>query len=677
MKYQAVLLVLFFSISSYAQVNCKKWPKYNTSLRSKGKPLHNYQVQDQDGLGTCYANTLSTMLFSHIGKQISAHHIAAANGMQKQDIEYFDEKRAKGQILADGKYKNIEESGEICKSFEAIQDRISMCSRHDVYYETLLKDPGHKQKQLHNALAKLYDNADELKSLSKEQVLKLVKSLKELKQSNTTKENNYIIYDMCKLDLENLLENSTPIFSSQKDCFFDFLQSSCINLDDEIKSLKVKKESLLKSKRFSKEIEIITKRIQKLESRLNSLGEVKQIDSQSKTCNLQPSVANAHVKYLKDVYDHFNSSGVAKRLGSTTSSNARDYYIDGKMSIPINNFLNSFQKLEDDDSWPGEMFLKNGTKLSENELKSLFAGDINNIIPDLCTNSESILSSGDFYQTQLAKDGFCFSDNTTQGIIQLIGAMGLSDDSNNTLNQLNAIISGLDKTYDDYLMGIISPNCRKSGREISNSEYANLKCKDEDLFIATTSQLKTFWKELSKQEQIEMIKQYTKKFRKDLNPENVGNDLMSMDTTHNSEIFKLLLKEEKRFLSKSFYLKSPKELQRKMKSEQKRMNKIVSSKLRKGKSIGLAICSKVLLKKSSFEDSTNCDGNALPGKQGPHAVNIIGQRCGPNGVIEYQIQNSWGQGCSSSIYECSPNDGTLWIPEDQLVQNSLRISIID
>ena len=123
--------------------------------------------------------------------------------------------------------------------------------------------------------------------------------------------------------------------------------------------------------------------------------------------------------------------------------------------------------------------------------------------------------------------------------------------------------------------------------------------------------------------------------------------------------------------------------QKQLTKAKKALNKKVDKHLRKNKTpLALSICT------GFFKDQTAnsnfgeiCDKTK---RHGNHGVLIIGSRC-RNNKIEYQIQNSWGNSCSpyippgesESIYDCNPNEGNLWVPEDILVPNTYHVDVLE
>ncbi len=59
-----------------------------------------------------------------------------------------------------------------------------------------------------------------------------------------------------------------------------------------------------------------------------------------------------------------------------------------------------------------------------------------------------------------------------------------------------------------------------------------------------------------------------------------------------------------------------------------------------------------------------------------HAVTIIGSRC-QNGIQEFLVQNSWGNGCFySDKYECT-HKGGFWAPANSIIPNVIRLQTLE
>lgn len=651
-----LLLVLALPSYAIAKLNCNKSKGYSLSLRSPGKSLHHTPVSDQDGLGTCFANSLSTMLYTHIGKSVSVHHIAAASGLEKQQISYWDSKRAQTQLGDD----NIEEYGDVCQTFNAMKERIYMCAKEDVPIESVLRDSGWMQKSLHNALSILYDNSTELKQLNKDQVKEVLDTIASTNEYfNQTKE-NFSDSEMCNDYFVNTLSGDDSLFFETKRSFKKFLEKSCLLQNDNLTALKHKRSSLTKREAIDKEIE-------KINSRINSICTISS-EGQNVSSNLNSNGEKLYYEYLKDL-----------KKGAKDPVKLK---VDFKN--PIKNFISKLQKDKTDPLWPSEIFMNQGQPLTNKDYKFLFNDDIDIISPERCKMNNNVKNSKfiNLVNSNLTKSGICLQSSTTDA---LINALTILEDQRNINNKssipFHEILSNLDKSYDDYLLGIISPKCKDSTKSIRNEEYSDLECKDHLLYSEKKGVLRKYWKGLSHEEKLNfLLLSYNQN-----NPTQMvdlefiksiykGRDLNSED-----EISEIISNANYFSLSLMYYKQNPKIKEKKIKSAKSKMDNITSKQFNKGRSVSIRICASVLLdnNKSSYLDEMDCVGTGLSGNSGLHEVNVIGKRCGPTGQIEYQIQNSWGQGCPNKRHECNSNNGTIWIPENELMKNTLNITTLE
>lgn len=85
MKYQLLILGLLFSNQSFAQSCGSLADGEMVRIDEENKSLHNFKVQDQDGLGSCYANAASLLLQGNLkdNPEISYLHLATLYKTQK------------------------------------------------------------------------------------------------------------------------------------------------------------------------------------------------------------------------------------------------------------------------------------------------------------------------------------------------------------------------------------------------------------------------------------------------------------------------------------------------------------------------------------------------------------------------------------------------------------------
>jgi hypothetical protein len=101
------------------------------SLYDEGQSLHNHPVQDQDGLGTCYANTTSTVLKSLLPDHPDISYTHAA-------IEATSGRTSKFEALnrRDGNETALFDGGNVCSTIDALQRRGGACPQRFSLTET-------------------------------------------------------------------------------------------------------------------------------------------------------------------------------------------------------------------------------------------------------------------------------------------------------------------------------------------------------------------------------------------------------------------------------------------------------------------------------------------------------------------------------------------------------------
>lgn len=161
-----ILIGTFISTSTilHAQ-DCGKLLDGETQrLDAPGRSLEKVKVQDQDGLGTCYANTTSVVLQSSLEGHPDVSYINLALGYAEkvnskaENSTYSYDKN--GQMLING--------GTICKTIEIAKENGGVCNRKDVPLEKSLfntdvdnfVDNAHDQKKLMEKVSRYYDDVN-------------------------------------------------------------------------------------------------------------------------------------------------------------------------------------------------------------------------------------------------------------------------------------------------------------------------------------------------------------------------------------------------------------------------------------------------------------------------------------------------------------------------------------
>lgn len=130
MKFLSLILILILSVSAFADCRVPQGNSFVVvgegqviSLLSEGKSLANHKIQDQDGMGTCYANTASTMLKSVLpgNPELSYLHLAvqsSTNGVR----DNYDPKNSKyWRMGKENKMESFADGGFICETVTALK----------------------------------------------------------------------------------------------------------------------------------------------------------------------------------------------------------------------------------------------------------------------------------------------------------------------------------------------------------------------------------------------------------------------------------------------------------------------------------------------------------------------------------------------------------------------------
>jgi hypothetical protein len=162
-----VILLFVFTSKTFSQVNCQKTPSYYVNLnKDSNGSLKGASIQDQDGLGTCYANTTSLLLEAWGGEPVSYHQIAINYGLDWKIPLLNEDAISRGQFLS--------EMGWVCGAIQSIKDNGNkVCKRKDSPLEYLLEDD--KQEVLLKGLGSFYDSFQDQNSTDQKKIIEIIK----------------------------------------------------------------------------------------------------------------------------------------------------------------------------------------------------------------------------------------------------------------------------------------------------------------------------------------------------------------------------------------------------------------------------------------------------------------------------------------------------------------------
>lgn len=167
-----VSLFLLYSSSALADCNYFDGTKTSTipegtavSLRTAGNSLDKMTIQDQDGLGTCYANATTTILKSVLPTHpdISYSH-AAIMGTTKGWSENWSSGKNKYISKDDTNVDNFTGGGYVCETIAGMKKAGGACPRNLSVTENVQLWDSDVQERLFNGLGAYFDNVNLIKN---------------------------------------------------------------------------------------------------------------------------------------------------------------------------------------------------------------------------------------------------------------------------------------------------------------------------------------------------------------------------------------------------------------------------------------------------------------------------------------------------------------------------------
>lgn len=125
----------------------------------------------------------------------------------------------------------------------------------------------------------------------------------------------------------------------------------------------------------------------------------------------------------------------------------------------------------------------------------------------------------------------------------------------------------------------------------------------------------------------------------------------------------------------SYETNTPQKEAKKLQEEKTKFRQNIARSLTNQKAIGVSLCTIFFQEDPNYSYNQNKNCN-VSRSDGLHAVAITGYRC-QNGKLDYLIQNSWGEWRDlNSVYERDRDSGKAWINEEAMVKNSYHYSIL-
>jgi hypothetical protein len=138
------------------------------SYLSEGGPLSAFKTQDQDGLGTCYANALTAALKVSLPGHDDVSYLHASFLGSEEKFKTDNKVLKRKTVQVDGKDVEVDElfnyGGFTCKTFEAMKSQGGACPSN---YSLIENDPN--QKKILTALGRYLDHFNDKKPKSEKE----------------------------------------------------------------------------------------------------------------------------------------------------------------------------------------------------------------------------------------------------------------------------------------------------------------------------------------------------------------------------------------------------------------------------------------------------------------------------------------------------------------------------
>jgi|GEM_PF-690779 len=676
------VLILSFTSQAYGQ-NCGMIPDGQVvRLDGENGSLKNNRVQDQDGLGTCYANAASVVLHSAMPDAPNLSYInlaveyAESVNRNKSRRAYNDKKNPedKKQMILDG--------GHVCETIEIAKQKGGVCKRSDVPLEEVLfknkigagADPKQLQKEIFLKISDYYDSVN--------------------RTFPTAPKSTVIIQDLVNPEVQKKIEEGVQVIGKtvveagkKIGGFLGSLGSKFKSFFDAV--LDRKREEPLPGP------VIIEDRNEQAYEDL--IKKVSATDEPSKQVE-QPVVEEPQTPKDPNLFSREKFEALKKStkelspkekyqlaLYDLIQKNAADYSLKNCEVLETKNAITVTQDLS--------ALLYSLGKSSNNRMYS---------------NISATLSIGEYYYKgpselwvfklrknfeekikQIYLNGFSRFPLPKSGRDAFLQALRAEmpeiteDQFNEVLNQLDPeVMSLLEDDYDRYAKKDYSKCSQKKLAYLLNDD--GLK-KDIELDPC----LSQYGNQLSGVQNL--VTGLDKTNVADF--DRIADFLLNApDTDYDESIMKLLsptctdeqkikIPDQLTCEDEAIYfdnddLRSPQSIELKVKQEKAKFLSKASDSLKRGKAVGISVCTAFFKQKSDYFYNLNRDCN-LSDDTGMHAVSVIGYRC-KAGKMDYLIQNSWGywHNLDEVKYERDEKIGKAWIDDDSLTKNMGRYSLL-
>ncbi len=575
--------------------------------------LSGFELQDQDGMGTCFANTMSAMLEASLPghPHLSYQQIALYYGVNAHRPEGGS---GRGSALYtdafNGRRQTVSEGGFLCAAFDAVKSRNALCARDQVPLER----EGYKQGALIRGLAEFYDAYGDLGDDQRRSMREHLVDVMHATFQRGEEECHFPRVDPVPPVLTRVLQDHCLEQHTLK-----------LEIDNNIVRLNAERHSLTGTDAETRDRrEVIGREIRELQRQkilverdLQQLGTVSTLTAEASSqqnsrnggkasrlrCNLAPAlVGDVASSYYRGLESHG-----ADQLRVALRAIEQRHHLKGTL-------------IED--------------RQSDADLRQRFEGDLVYASETRCRQNQAALAIGkpqllrsEFYRvTNMCLSADVFGGLSTAGQTLI----GLNQGALPADSVLGAL-ARLDQNYDDFLLGAIGPQC---------------------------------------------LQQINTPPVPDTRPQ------IPSDLSCNATYFPV-------YVPTVFGADGEKDMEETARRSRSRSEELFRStiwnSLQNNKPLGIDLCTAFF---SSPTADTNygasCDTTQM---HAYHAMTITGRRC-VNGVMQYQVQNSWGPTCSyvanpaassatiTYFYECNEEAGYIWVPEDVLLKNTRSLAAL-
>lgn len=704
-----LILVTILPINIYAQ-SCGNLPDGAVvRIDSENGSLRNSRTQDQDGLGTCYANTASVLLQPALPDSPNVSYINLA-------ISYGEKVNGKNITASayDSKNQLLITGGTICETIRVAKENGGVCNRADVPLEAMLfennldmyNDNTHVQKEIFDKVSEYYDGVNKSfnsqakgfssgsskqKFINPEVKIKIqegAKSFGETMARAGEKIGSFLSGIGAKF--KNFFDS---IFDRKKDEPIDPPHTEPVIVD--LNKGEGDSSSTLPDK-DEKGLQDIIDQANKADSdNATDTSDAELTDEEIFALKPEDAAVDPNL-FSREKFEALRRS--KKKLSEKEKyqlalydliqKKAPEYSLKNCETLDTSNALSFSQNLA--------ALLHNAGKAGKHDpVSSNLRWQIYNSYsirnPGLGETYEFIISAD--FKNMLEKVYLKSLTNfpaPKSGKDAMVSAIKTLINKKFTDKQVADILNQLDPQTLELLEDDYNRYAKKDYSKCSKDKLAYFKNQDGMMQDFASHPCLSQYQKLGEGIQ-GLVSGFDKSnigdFEKlsdfilnspDMNYENALTMLLAPTCTDEQKI-KIpasLSCNENHIMFGSFDTNSPQKLEKKMAKERADLFKDTRNSLSNGLAVGASLCT-IFFKEDPnyfYNSSNNC--KATRGDSF-HAVSIIGYRCNA-GKIDYLIQNSWGEwrDLDDTKYQREGTTGKAWIDEDSLIKNTYQYSTL-